>query len=89
MTLRSLLDKGTGSAIALSAPTRQPLTYVQLRRHVDTIGRQLAGQGLHASDRIAIVLPNGPEMASSFLAVSSYMSAAPLNPNYKRNEYEF
>ena len=89
MTLRSLLDKGAGSAIALSAPARQPLTYVQLRRHVDTIGRQLAGQGLHASDRVAIVLPNGPEMASSFLAVASYMSAAPLNPNYKRNEYEF
>ena len=35
------------------------------------------------------MLPNGPEMASSFLAVASYMSAAPLNPNYKRNEYEF
>ena len=81
--------KRAGSAIALSAPARQPLTYVQLRRHVDTIGRQLAGQGLHASDRVAIVLPNGPEMASSFLAVASYMSAAPLNPNYKRNEYEF
>ena len=44
MTLRSLLDKGAGSAIALSAPARQPLTYVQLRRHVDTIGRQLAGK---------------------------------------------
>ena len=89
MTLRSLLDKGADSAIALRAPTRQPLNYVQLRRHVDTIGRQLAGQGLQALDRVAIVLPNGPEMASSFLAVASYMSAAPLNPNYKRNEYEF
>ena len=28
-------------------------------------------------------------MASSFLAISSYMSAAPLNPNYKADEYEF
>ena len=89
MTLRSLLDSGAGGAIALSAPARQPLTYAKLRRHVDIIGRQLAGKGLGASDRVAIVLPNGPEMASSFLAVASYMSAAPLNPNYKRSEYEF
>ena len=25
----------------------------------------------------------------AFLAISSYMSAAPLNPSYKMNEYEF
>ena len=28
-------------------------------------------------------------MATAFLAVSSYMSAAPLNPSYKLSEYEF
>ena len=89
MTLRSLLDTGAGSAFVLSAPGRQSMTYDQLRLHVDKIGRQLAGQGLSASDRVAIVLPNGPEMAASFLAVSSYMSAAPLNPAYKQSEYEF
>ncbi|MEC7208805.1 MAG: AMP-binding protein, partial [Pseudomonadota bacterium] len=30
-----------------------------------------------------------PEMASAFLAVASFMSAAPLNPTYKQSEYEF
>ena len=35
------------------------------------------------------MLPNGPEMASAFLAVACYMSAAPLNPSYKQSEYEF
>ena len=89
MTLRSLLDIGAGSAIALSAPGRQSMKYDQLRHHVDKIGQQLAGQGLRSSDRVAIVLPNGPEMAASFLAVASYMSAAPLNPAYKQSEYEF
>ena len=43
MNLRSLLDTGDGSAVALSAPDRQPLTYDQLYQHVDKIGRQLAG----------------------------------------------
>ena len=34
-------------------------------------------------------MPNGPLMASSFLSISSYMSAAPLNPSYKQEEFEF
>ena len=89
MTLRSLLAPGTGSTIALSAPGRSPLDYAGLRTHCDRIGRQLAGQGLGNGDRVAIVLPNGPEMASAFLAVASFMSAAPLNPTYKQSEYAF
>ena len=89
MTLRTLLDNGAGTAVALSAPDRSPLSYDQLRAHIDRIGQQLAGQGLGSADRVAIVLPNGPEMASAFLAVASYMSAAPLNPSYKQSEYEF
>ena len=89
MTLRTLLNHGADDAVALSAPDRPVLSYGQLRTHIDKIGGQLAGQGLTTSDRVAIVLPNGPEMASAFLCVASYMSAAPLNPNYKQSEYEF
>ncbi|HCV87656.1 MAG TPA: AMP-dependent synthetase, partial [Alphaproteobacteria bacterium] len=89
MTLRMMLDAGTGSASALTAPDRTGLTFDGLRQHVDAIGRQLSAHGLGAGDRVAIVLPNGPEMASSFLAVASYMSAAPLNPAYKESEYAF
>ena len=89
MTIRSLLDAGTDNAVALTAPDRPAMTYAALRRHVDSIGRQLAGSGLVPSDRVAIVLPNGPEMASAFMAVAAYMSAAPLNPAYKESEYAF
>lgn len=89
MTIRSIIDAGSAEAIALSAPNRPSLSYQALRNHCDQIGRQLGSQGLSNSDRVAIVLPNGPEMASAFLAVASYMSAAPLNPTYKQNEYTF
>ncbi|MEC8061363.1 MAG: acyl--CoA ligase [Pseudomonadota bacterium] len=89
MTLRTLLDTGAASAAALTAPGRPTLDYAGLRAHVDAIGRQLAGQGLGAGDRVAIVLPNGPEMAAAFLAVAAHMSAAPLNPAYKQSEYAF
>ena len=89
MTLRSMLSIGADDAIALTAPGRPPLTYSGLREHCDRIARQLAGHGLSHSDRVAIVLPNGPEMASAFLSVASVMSAAPLNPAYKQAEYAF
>ena len=89
MTIKSLLDIGEDKDIALTAPARPSMSYAQLRAHIEAIGGQLAGKGLAAGDRVAIVLPNGPEMASAFLAVASYMSAAPLNPVYKQAEYEF
>ncbi len=79
----------SGNEIAITAPDRKPLNYNGLRIQVDLIGEQLASIGLKNSDRVAIVLPNGPEMATAFLAVASYMSAAPLNPSYKEAEYEF
>ena len=89
MTIRSIIDAGNAKAIAMSAPNRSALSYKGLRNHCDQIGKQLASQGLSNSHRVAIVLPNGPEMASAFLAVASYMSAAPLNPTYKKSEYAF
>ena len=87
--VRNLLYAGSKKENAITAPYRPALTYEALIDHVDQIGSELAGQGLTNADRVAIVLPNGPEMATAFLAVSSYMSAAPLNPAYKQSEYEF
>ena len=67
MTIRTLLDAGADNAVALTAPDRPAMTYAALRRHVDSVGRQLVWNGLGPSDRVAIVLPNGPEMASAFM----------------------
>ena len=87
--IRDLLNVGFKNDVAFTAPNKPPCSYEVLVKHVDQIGAELASQGLTNSDRVAIVLPNGPEMATAFLAVSSYMSAAPLNPAYKQSEYEF
>jgi acyl-CoA synthetase (AMP-forming)/AMP-acid ligase II len=35
------------------------------------------------------VLPNGPEMATAFLGVASATASAPLNPAYRKDEFEF
>ena len=82
MTLRSMLSIGADDAIALTAPGRPPLTYAGLREHCDRIARQLAGHGLSHTDRVAIVLPNGPEMASAFVTIAQWCVTAPLNPEY-------
>ena len=37
----------------------------------------------------AIVLPNGPEMASVFLCVAAAATTAPLNLAYRESEFEF
>ena len=35
------------------------------------------------------LLPNGPEMAASFVTVASACSTAPLNPAYRKKEFDF
>ncbi|MBB3704733.1 acyl-CoA synthetase (AMP-forming)/AMP-acid ligase II [Aminobacter aminovorans] len=85
----SHLKAGGESSAALAAPGRLSLTYGQLRALVARTHRQLAARGIGPGDRAAIVLPNGPEMASCFLAIASGLSAAPLNPSYTKAEFDF
>tara|TARA_B100001250_G_scaffold357159_1_gene332720 strand:+ start:6016 stop:7524 length:1509 start_codon:yes stop_codon:yes gene_type:complete len=86
---KNIYEDQNDNNIALTSESNSKLSYGNLKSFTDKISRQLAGNGISNRDRAAIVLPNGPFMASSFLAISSYMSAAPLNPAYKTDEYEF
>ncbi len=38
---------------------------------------------------MAIVLPNGPDMATAFVSIASAAAAAPLNPGYRQDEFDF
>lgn len=84
-----LLRAGSETDRAIVSSGRNDLTYAMLRSHCQSVIRQLAAKGIGPGDRVAIVLPNGPEMATAFLAVASGLSAAPLNPAYKESEYVF
>ena len=44
--------------------------------------------GLGRHDRIAVVLPNGPEMAVAFLAVAAGATCVPLNPACGMSEFD-
>jgi acyl-CoA synthetase (AMP-forming)/AMP-acid ligase II len=89
-TLSSLLQAGADDATAISAPGgAPPLTYRALRAHVAEIVESLARQGIGPGHRVGIVLDNGPEMATAFLSIASAATAAPLNPSYRAEEFEF
>ena len=88
-TIAELLKAGTDDAPALNAPGGVALTYKGFRALVDTTGDALAKNGITAGDRVAIVLDNGPEMAAAFLTVATAATAAPLNPSYRADEFEF
>jgi acyl-CoA synthetase (AMP-forming)/AMP-acid ligase II len=89
LTLLDLLSPGADGATAIAAPSTSPLTFDALRRLVRAVGDQLRALGVAPEDRIAIVLPNGPEMATAFIAVASAAASAPLNPAYRAEEFEF
>jgi len=74
---------------ALRSLNRHPLTYAGLLELVEYSAQALHTLGLRGSDRVAIVLPNGPEMAAAFLAVASCSASAPLNPAYSQVEFDF
>ena len=88
-TIFELLSVGDGPASAIAAPGRDAVSYEALRAEVERLAGQLRAVGVERNDRVAIVLPNGPEMAVLFLAVASCATAAPLNPDYREQEFRF
>lgn len=76
-------------AVAISAPGRGPLTYHDLCVQVDGVIKALRAAGIGRSDRVALALPNGPDMAVAFLAVASAATAAPLDPAGRAGELDF
>ncbi|MCZ6489600.1 MAG: acyl--CoA ligase [Acidobacteria bacterium] len=88
-TVADLLQPGADEAVAIAAPGRPSLTYAGLRKHVAGTVRRLNQLGIGRNDPVAIVLPNGPEMATAFLSVAAAATTAPLNPAYREEEFEF
>ena len=76
-------------AVAITGTGRQPLTYADLQRQIKKTISQLNQLGVGRNDTVAIVLPNGPEMAAAFVAIASGATTAPLKPAYPEDEFDF
>ena len=88
-TIPELITRGSDAVPAIAAPQTVPLTYQGLRALAASTTAELNRCGIGRNDRVAIVLPNGPEMAAAFVAIGAAATTAPLNPAYKESEFEF
>src|SRR5580704_11041650 len=88
-TLYDLIGAGSDAAPAIGAPGRTALTYKGLRDLAERTVKALNGMGIGRNDRVGMVLPNGPEMATAFVAIACGATTAPLNPAYRAEEFEF
>lgn len=88
-TIHELICAGSDAAPAIGAPGRIALTYQELRNLAERTVSTLNGMGIGRNDRLAIVLPNGPEMAAAFVAIACGATTAPLNPAYRAEEFDF
>ncbi len=88
-TIAGLLAPHTDDSNALGAPGRDWLTYGGLRSLSQAVSASLHDAGVGRGDRVAIVLPNGPEMAAAFITVAQAAVTAPLNPSYREDEFAF
>lgn len=89
-TLSALLSERARTqpdTTAILAPGRAPLHYAGLWQQVQDISEALRSAGVTSSDRVAIALPNGPEMACAFLGVAACAVSAPLNPACQEGEF--
>ncbi|MFL2800346.1 MAG: AMP-binding protein [Paracoccaceae bacterium] len=65
------------------------INYEALAKNIEMIGTQLSSIDMKNNKICALVLPNGLNMAVSFLALANFVTVSPLNPNYTKEEFLF
>jgi oxalate---CoA ligase len=71
------------------APGRPALSRAGLRDCAAGISASLRALDITGSDRVAVVLPWGPELVVAYLGVTQVAVFAPLNPAYTDSEFGF
>ena len=92
LTLQTAIQ-GAGNSVAVIIPTKPralQFTYRQLVADVVSYQRKLADIGIAVGAPVSIATVNSYEFIVAFLAASWQRGiAAPLNPAYKQDEFEF
>jgi len=90
-SLGALLAHGDSARSALIVPDNgQVLSYAELTDRIETLAGRLAAAGVRRGDRVALALPNGPDLVQLLLAIIALgAAAAPLNPAYTASEFGF
>ena len=77
-----------GHVEAILAPGRPPLRFADLASRIEQVRDELGCLGIERGDRVAMVLPRGPETAVCSVAVAACATCVPLNPDYTEAELE-
>ncbi|MGZ4370870.1 MAG: AMP-binding protein [Gaiellaceae bacterium] len=90
-TLAAVLAGPEGDAAVLICPEDGvALTLDEVAEAVDRLSSRLSALGVKRGGRVALSLPNGPEIVVALLALARIgAAAAPLNPAYTAAEFRF
>ena len=89
-TIGQLLQRGADDATAIGAPEAvPPLRYRDLRALAQRTVADLNSLGIGRGQRVAMVLPNGPEAAAAFVSIACGTTTAPLSRGLTAEEFEF
>ncbi len=83
----SILAQETPIDSAILASDSPSLNYKNLFELVQTTNSTLRRRGLRYQDRIAVVLPPGPEMAVAVIAIAALAVCVPLNPGLADHDW--
>ena len=89
-SLLSILHESSQHPALICPDDGTMVTHDELAASVHRLAGLLAGLGVRRGQRVAIVMPNGPEVVELLLAVAALgATAAPMNPGYTQAEYAF
>ena len=74
---------------AISFPGKIDVSYAETEKRAREVRQTLLRLGVKPGDRVVLVLPNSAEMIILSLGILSFATLAPLNPKYKKNEFDF
>jgi acyl-CoA synthetase (AMP-forming)/AMP-acid ligase II/acyl carrier protein len=73
---------------AILAPGRPPMTYGALWAWANDAADRLRSIGVSQSDRVGVVLPDGPEAAVAVIGIAAGAVCVPLNPGFTADEWQ-
>jgi oxalate---CoA ligase len=86
----SFSETSTDTAIIVPGKSAVTISYKQLTTDILEFRSKLAALGIDKGDAVSIAIPNTYEFVVSFLGAAYQRAiAAPLNPAYKQDEFEF
>lgn len=88
-TIPEIINFFNDDRVYITSENNSVFTFADLKKQIDWTKDFFKKNHIKKTDTVAIIIENGPAMATSFLATASNCCAAPLNPSYTLSEFNF